>query len=141
MGICLMYVVHRPCCNYPRRYCVDIFQTQLLLPMGHTCTHFFQFLKRCIFQILTIFVNMGPYWSKHFKKLLLPQTGFEVFQTSSEFSSQWSSQEYSVDFLNFKLPIFHIFFETFEFTIVPYGETKTSIIWKATDRRAKCNEL
>ena len=46
------------------------------------------------FTNIFVFVNMGPYWSKNVKTLLLPHITFESFQTFSEFSSQWSSQKY-----------------------------------------------
>ena len=39
-------------------------------------------------RIFLVFVNMGPYGSKNFKILLLPQITFESFETFSEFSSQ-----------------------------------------------------
>ncbi len=37
------------------------------------------------------------------------------------------------------LPI--LFFENVKFTIVFYGESKTSIIWKTSDRRAERSEI
>ena len=37
---------------------------------------------------------------------------------------------------NFEFPIFSIFFENPEFTIVAHGETKISIIWKTSGRIA-----
>ena len=37
-----------------------------------------------------VFVNIGPFGSKNFKTLLLPQITFDFFQTP-EVSSQWSS--------------------------------------------------
>ncbi len=67
------------------------------------------------------FVNMGHYGSKNFKTLVLRQITFIFFQTSAEFSSQWSSKKYCSEFLNFE---FTIVFENFKFTIVPYGETE-----------------
>ena len=49
-----------------------------------------------IFEILSLrfltiffdFVNMGPYGSKLYKTLLLPQITTKYYETSSEFSSQ-----------------------------------------------------
>ena len=41
---------------------------------------------------------MGHCGSKSFQTLLLPQTTFEFFQTSPEFSSQWSLRKYSFRF-------------------------------------------
>ena len=47
------------------------------------------------------------------------------FETCPEFSSQWSSQNYGWDFLNFEFPIFNDFcFWKFKFTIVAYREIK-----------------
>ncbi len=37
---------------------------------------------------LFVFVNMGPYGSKNFKTLLLPQITIDYFETTPEFSSQ-----------------------------------------------------
>ena len=45
---------------------------------------------------------MGPYGSQDFKTLLLLQIAAESFQTFSEFSSQWSTQNYVWDFWNFE---------------------------------------
>ena len=48
---------------------------------------------------------MGPYGSETFKTLLL-QIAAKSFQTFPEFASQWSSQNYAWDFLNFEFLIF-----------------------------------
>ncbi len=40
-------------------------------------------------------VSIIPYASKNFKTLLQSQIALEFFQTSPEFSFQWSSQKYS----------------------------------------------
>ena len=67
---------------------------------------------------------MGPYGSETFKTLLLQSTA-KSFQTSPEFSSQWSAQNYVGDVLNFEFLIFDdFFFKNFKFTIVAYGEIK-----------------
>ena len=47
------------------------------------------------------------------------------FETCPEFYSQWSSQNYVGDFLNFEFPIFNDFFLNFKFTTVACGEIKT----------------
>ncbi len=70
---------------------------------------------------------MGPYGSKIFKTLLLPQITLEYFETSPEFSSQRTSRKYCFwifDTLSFRfLTIF--FFENFKFTmIVAHVEVK-----------------
>ena len=45
-----------------------------------------------------------------------------------------------LEFWNFEFAIFNNFL-TFKFTIVPYGKTKTAIIWNMWDRRAKRGEI
>ncbi len=64
-------------------------------------------------------INMGPYGSKHFKTLLL-QIAATCFQTSPEFSSQWSSRNCLCDFWNLKIEILTIFF-SFSLTWAPLG--------------------
>ncbi len=51
-----------------------------------------------------VYLNMGPYLSHNFKTLLLTQITFESFQTSSEFSCEWSSWKvcFEFEFLIFK---------------------------------------
>ena len=39
-----------------------------------------------------------------------------------------------------RLGFFAFFFENFEFAIIAHGETKTSIVWKTSDRTAKRSE-
>ena len=56
------------------------------------------------------FVNMGPNGGENFKTLVLLQITAESFETSSEFSSQWSSQNYVWDFKILKIEILVIFF-------------------------------
>ncbi len=58
----------------------------------------FWILSLQFFTIFFVSVNMGPYGSKNFKTLFLPQIPFETF---SEFSSQLSSQNYCFGFLKF----------------------------------------
>ncbi len=92
--------------------------------------------------LLTVFffVNLGPNSSQKFKAQLLLQITAKTFEASPDLSSYWSSKSYIWYFLNFEFPIFSIFFfffrKCFEFTIVAYGETKTSISWKMSDHRA-----
>ncbi len=80
--------------------------------------------------MFVVCINMGPYGSKNFKTLLHQQiTCTEInthtyifFQTSPEFSSQWSSQKYCFGYSNFEFTIFNdFFFENLKFKIVPYG--------------------
>ena len=52
-------------------------------------------------RIFFVFVNMRPYGSKIFKRLLLPQIDIESCEPFSEISSQWSSQKYSFGFFFF----------------------------------------
>ncbi len=74
-----------------------------------------------------VFVYMGPYGSQNFKNLLLPQIiTFELFLTSPEFSSQWSSQKCCFGFCSFEFTIFN---EFLKFTIVSYRETGYRVLW------------
>ncbi len=61
----------------------------------------FEILSLWFVTIFFVFVNMGPYGRKSVKPLLLPQIASEFFQTSPEFSCQWSSQKYGFRFLKF----------------------------------------
>ena len=45
---------------------------------------------------------MGRYGSEDFKTLLLLQIATKTIQTSPDFFSQWSSQNYIWDFLKFE---------------------------------------
>ncbi len=65
----------------------------------------FEILRFWFFMIFFVFIYMGAYGSKNFKTLLLPQITFEFFRTS-EFSSQWSAQNYCLEFLKFWLSDF-----------------------------------
>ena len=69
----------------------------------------FWILKKKCFRIFFWFVNMGPHGSPDFKTLLL-QIAAKSFQTFSEFSSQWSTQNYIWDFWNFENWNFNDFF-------------------------------
>ena len=75
------------------------------------------------------------------KRLL--QITFEFFQNSPEFSSQWSSQMHCFwSFEILRLRFLTIFFRKFEIHHCSlYGKSKTSIIWKTSDRRAKPSEI
>ena len=96
---------------------MDFFQILVLAaPLPYLWT-FFKLLKKNwgggnFLRIFFIFVNMGSYWSKNFKTLLLQITA-ESFQTSPEFSSQWSSQDYVWDFESLKIEILMNFFLCF----------------------------
>ncbi len=70
---------------------------RLWLHLGHMPRNFFMIFLRIFF----VFVNMGPYGSQNVQTLLLPQIAFESFQPFPEFSSQLSSQKYSLGFLKF----------------------------------------
>ena len=110
--LCLAGLMKSKFVRRPSVVCVTIisgpnlptsFKFQLLLPLGHTLGHFFflNFYPHPNFEFLTIMfflVNMGPYRSKYFKRLLLRQITAENFKTSSELSCQWSSQNYVRDF-------------------------------------------
>ena len=64
------------------------------------CLYVFEFLKtKCLFRCFSIVLfNMEPYRTKNFKMLLLLQIAAEGFQTFPEFSSQWSTQNYVLEF-------------------------------------------
>ncbi len=64
------------------------------------------------------FLILGTYGRKKVKTLLFLQIAAESFQTFSEFSSQWSSQNYGFEIL--KVEILMIFFSFF-LTWGPYG--------------------
>ena len=89
------------------------------LPNGPYKTTFgiFEVLK---IEILTHFFHMGPNGSETFKTLLLLQITTKSFQTSPEFSSQWSSQKNVWDFWNFENWNFNDFFFVF-LNMGPYG--------------------
>ncbi len=81
-------------------YCMDFFQ---ILVVASTWPYAQTFFWKIFFFLISlwiffVFVNMGPYGSKHFKTLLL-QIAANGFP---EFSSHWSSHNYVWDFLNFK---------------------------------------
>ena len=79
------------------------FKVWFLLPMDHMPG----FLKNFFLRIFFLLINMGPYGSKSFKILLLPQITFESFP---EISSQCSSQKYRCVVWNFEFPIIQDFF-------------------------------
>ncbi len=118
MGICPSSVIRpsfgRPCRSYLRIYCGDFFKFQLLLALGNRPTFFFFFFLISFFNFderFFRFVKMGPYSSDNHKTLLLPQIAFDFFfQTSPEFSSQWSWQKYCFGFLKIESRFFMIFF-------------------------------
>ena len=69
--------------------------------------------------MLFVFVTMGPHGSENFKALLLLQSAAKGFQTSPEFSFQWSSQNYVWDVFKLRYRVFTTcFFENVKFTIV-----------------------
>ncbi len=117
-GLCPSSVVRRLCRNYLRAYWVDCFQISVVASPGPYPQTFFQFLKKNAFSNFWGFffsfcvnhVNMGPYRSQNFKRLLLLQINFESFQTFSEISSQWSSQKYCFGFFKFWVFDFSGFF-------------------------------
>ncbi len=74
-------------------------------------------------ELFTFSFNMGRNGIENIKKPLLLQMEVKRFQTS-EFSSQWSSQNLCWNFWNIEFIALTIFFETFKFSIVPSGETK-----------------
>ena len=79
---------------------------------------FFDFLR-----IFIVFVYMGPYGSKIFKPLLLPQSLSNILKLLLNFLLNRPHKSTVLDFwiLSFWfLTIF--FFENFKFTIVAYGE-------------------
>ncbi len=69
----------------------DFFQILVVASSGLYARMFFEFLKTIFFliflRIFFVFVNMGPYGSENFKRLLLLQIAAESSQTFPEFSS------------------------------------------------------
>ena len=56
-----------------------------------------------------VFVNMGPYWSKNFKTLLLPQIVLNLFELFLNFLLSGPNKSTILDFLKFRFTIFHDF--------------------------------
>ncbi len=77
---------------------------------------------------------------KTFKTLLLLITA-KRFQGFRVFSSQWSSQNYVGDFLNFEFRFLNFLSKISLSLFYPMEKPKTSIIWKTNDRRAKRGEI
>ena len=103
--ICPSFVVRRP--SVRPSICVAIisepnariyFKFWLLLSLSHTLGRILNFWEHFFYyyflRIFFVFVNMGPYGTPDFKTLLLLQIIAKSFQTSPEFSSEWSSQNY-----------------------------------------------
>ncbi len=90
--------------------------------------------------IFFVFGKMEPYASKNFKTLLL-QIAAETFQTSPEYSSQWSSQNTTFGiFKILKIEILMIFF----FAFVNMGPNRSENFKNATpstDRSRKLSNL
>ena len=85
---------------------------------------------------------MGPDRSKNSIRYPCYKLQPKLLKLLLIFSSHWFAQNNVWDFKNFEIPIFSIFFfENFEFSIVAYGESKTSIIWKMSDRRAALSAI
>ena len=91
-----------------------------------------------------VFINMGPYVSKNFKTLLLPQITFKSFQTFSEFCSHKSTTVFFFCvcvFLIFKILCFWFLTNFWNLPFYSMAKPKTPIIWKKRDRRAKRDEI
>ena len=139
-----------PCtCIFCRKY--DFQKTQLLLQITteiypNSWITFSVVLTKLRFGYLKLetwnfmdfvftFVNMGPKASENFKTLLLLQIAAKNFQTCPEFSFQWSSPN---DVFKFGLSDFCWFiFKSFQFTIVPHGETKNLIYLESEGSHSK----
>ncbi len=78
---------------------------------------------------------MGAKTSKRYSSLKSFVNPFKLFLN---FLLSGPDKSTFLDFWNFKFPIFN---EFLNFTIVPYAENKTLIIWKTSDRRAKRVEI
>ncbi len=99
-------------------YGMDCFSCWLPRAVLSDC--FLIFEKKCFFHFFTnfssVFVNMAPYGSENFITLILLQIAGEIFQTSSEFSSQQCSQKYVLPtdiFFKSLFPFLTIFFFVF----------------------------
>ena len=96
----------------PHGIALKLFQTSPESSSQYTPQkHSFGFLK-LRFRFFTFFfsalVNTGPYGSKYFKTPLFPHIAFKLFQTSPEFSSQWTSQNYWFSVFRF-ITMFFVF--------------------------------
>ncbi len=92
------------------------FQTFPELSSQWSSENAFWILKIEILTIFSLFLNMGPYGSEHYKTILLLQIAAERFQTSPDFYSQWSSQNYFGDFWTFENSNFHEFISPLDFS-------------------------
>ncbi len=120
--------------DYLWSYCMDFFQILAVAPPGPYAQMFDSFLKKKILNFLRIFfvfVKMGPYGSEN---LLLLQIG----NRSRKFSNfSW------IFFLMVLTKLCSGFLKLLAIfcAIVAYGETKTWIMWKMSDLRAKRSEI
>ncbi len=80
---------------FPWAICPDVFGIK---------KWFLDFLR-----MIFVFINMGPYGSKKFKTLLLPQITFEFFQTFLKFLLSCPHKSTGLNFWNFEFLIFHDF--------------------------------
>ncbi len=87
---------------------------------------------------------MGPLGVKISTTVLFLQNATKSFETCLEFSSQSQSLHKTtfVFFLIFEFPIFNYFFSKISNSpLQPIEKSKTSIIWKTSERRAKRSEI
>ncbi len=87
------------------------------------------------------FANMGSNGSEIFKTLLLLQIAAKSLKLVLNFPPNGPHKNRSGIFEILSCWFLKIFFENLKFIIVAYGEIKTSIIWKMSDRRAKLSEI
>ena len=81
-------------------------------------------------QFFFVFVNMGPFWSKNFKTLLLPQITIKYFETSPDF---FFNRPHKSTFWMFKIVSFWFLASFWNSPLYPMRELKTSIISKTRD--------
>ena len=93
----------------------------------------FEFLKFWVFLYFTVFsfsLTWDPMAAKTSKRYSCLYLNFLLIGPH---------KSTVLDFWNFNFPIFN---ECFNFTIVPYEETKkTSFVWKTSDRRVKRSDI
>ncbi len=84
---------------------------------------------------------MGHNGSENFKTLLLLHMTAKSFKLVLNIPPMVITK-LCWGFLHFEIMIINDFaFKYFKFTIVPYGETQSSIIWKMSDLTAKRSEI
>ena len=102
----------------------------------------FEFLKFWVLfcqEFFSFSLTWGPTGAKISKRHSSLKSLLDLFNLFLNFLVSGPHKSTILDFWNFEFPIFNDFF--LNFTIVPYGKPKASIIWKMSDCRAKRSEI